>query len=133
MTMTRDEFDSHVLTVFSSAMEWRGEDRIWWPHGSSETYEVSWCMGGMSGGNCWGDDANYALDPEPEPDMPLLDKFLEEVSPQMTVKQYKMLLSDVVQRTERTENEYYGNYTHYGTKRVQFDHLYHALVHMGVI
>lgn len=133
MTMTRDEFDSHVLTVFSSAMEWQGEDSIWWPHGSPQEYEVTWCMGGQTGGNCWNDNPTYPLDSEPEPDMPLLDTLLEEVAPQMTVKQYKMLLSQVVQLTERTENEYYGNYTHYGTKKVEFDLLYDALVSMGVI
>jgi hypothetical protein len=49
--MTREEFQGHVVSVFSSAMNWRGENHLRWDHGSEHHYEVSWILGGMCGGN----------------------------------------------------------------------------------
>lgn len=129
--MTREEFQGHVVAVFSSAMSWRGESGIYWPHGDEHHYKVSWCTGGMMGGNCWGDSADHAVEADQEPDMTLLDELLEHVAPRMTIKQYKQLLQDVVVRDTRNDYEYYGNYTINSTKTVHFDSLYEALSHMG--
>lgn len=131
--MTFDEFQGHVTMVFSSAMEWRGESHLSWPHGTPDYYEVTWTTGGMCGGNCWGDDADSPVEAEPEPDLDKLDELLESVAPQMTIKQYKQLRSQVVDMDTRSDYEYYGNYTTYGFKRVNFEKLYRTLKEMGVI
>jgi hypothetical protein len=125
--MTRDEFDGHVRLVFSSASDWRGEDRIWWLHGTEGYYEVTWITGGQCGGNCWGDHAEHAVSGEPEPNMELLDQFLDEVCPNLTARQYRQLLSEIVHRDSYTDYEYYGNYTDRGKKVVWFDKLYQWL------
>lgn len=131
--MTRQEFQGHVALVFSSALDWRGEPGLYWRHGTEEYYEVTWISGGMCGGNCWGDSADSEVTPEPEPDLPLLDELLDAVAPRLTVRQYKQLLSDVVHRDDRSEYEYYGNYTRYGIKRVSFNTVYLTLKEMGQI
>lgn len=133
MTMTWDEFYGHVMVVFSSAMEWRGESGIYWEHGTAEYYQKTWTTGGRCGGNCWDAAADQEIYPDPEPDMNLLDNLLEEVCPNLGVKQYRMLLSQVVQITDRSDYEYYGNYTDYGIKTIMFRDVYDSLVDMGVI
>lgn len=130
--MTREEFQGHVAVVFSSAMNWRGENHLSWDYGTEDHYEVTWVSGGMCGGNCWGDSADSEVSAEAEPELTKLDELLENVAPRMTIKQYKQLLSEVVQRDDRSDYEYYGNYTTYGVKRVQFDQLYQVLQEMKV-
>jgi hypothetical protein len=131
--MTREEFQGHVTMVFSSALDWRGEPAIYWRHGTEDYYEVSWISGGRCGGNCWGDSADTAVTPEPEADLPLLDELLDAVAPALTVRQYKQLLANVVHHDDRSDYEYYGNYTTYSIKRVRFDTLYEHLKDMEVI
>ena len=131
--MTREEFQGHVTAVFSSASEWRGENYLFWNHGTEDYYEVSWITGGKCGGNCWGDSADEYVSSQPEPELDLLDDLLQEVAPGTTFLQYKKLLKEVVEHDARTDYEYYGNYTEYGIKRVKFDSLYESLVHMKMI
>lgn len=131
--MTRQEFQGYVTAVFSSAMNWRGDNGIYWPSGDEHHYERRWIVGGMSGGNCWGDSPNWAVTPEPEPSMDKLDQLLEDVAPNLTVRQYKEILAEVVKEDRHTEHEYYGNYTHWASKRLEFDQLYQALKSRGVI
>lgn len=133
MTMTREDFDGHVTAVFSTARDWRGESHIYWPHGDSNHYQVGWVTGGVCGGNCWGDSANQAVESEPEPDLPLLDELLENICPDLRVKDYKKILSEVVCRSESSSYEYYGNYTTNGTKTVWFNTLYVTLCEMDLI
>ena len=131
--MTREEFQGHVALVFSSAAEWRGENHLYWGYGTEDHYEVTWVSGGMCGGNCWGDDADTEVSAEPEPDLLKLDELLESVAPQMTIKQYKQLRGQVVEVDTKSDHEYYGNYTTYGVKRVNFHTLYKVLKEMGQI
>jgi len=131
--VTREEFQGHVALVFSSAAEWRGENHLYWGYGTEDHYEVTWLSGGMCGGNCWGDDADTEVSAEPEPDLLKLDELLESVAPQMTIKQYKQLRGQVVEVDTKSDHEYYGNYTTYGVKRVNFHTLYKVLKEMGQI
>lgn len=125
--MTRNEFDGYIRLVFSSISQWRGEDRIWWPHGTEGYYEVTWITGGMTGGNCWGDSADHPVGAEPEPALELLDQFLDEVCPDLTARQYRRLLAEVPYRDTYSNYEYYGNYTEHGKKVVLFNDLYEWL------
>lgn len=132
MSMTWEEFYGEVMIVFTDAMEWDG-DSIHWHSGTADHYEVKWCTGGATGGSCWGDSAERFDSDEAEPDLELLDQLFDSVCDRLTIKQYKKLLSQVVERSSDSDCEYYGNYTDYGIKRVNFRKLYEALVHMEVI
>ena len=133
MTMSYRDFQGLVAQVFSDVNEWDG-GALYWPHGSEDHYEVTWVQGGKSGGNCWGDSADYIVDPEPEPDLSKLDELLDLVVPRISMRDYKTLVKHVVQESEpRYDYEYYGNYTIYGKKMVQFSDVYERLVEMGLI
>jgi hypothetical protein len=70
---------------------------------------------------------------EPEPELELLDQFLEEICPTLTLRQYRELVSAVVTRDSYTNSEYYGNYTTKGTKTVSYKVLYREMVTRGLI
>lgn len=131
--MTWDEFYGHVVVVFSTAMEWRGENHISWPHGNPEYYQVTWITGGRSGGNCWGDSAEWDVAPEDEPELDLLIKLMEQVCPDVPMLKYYKLVNSVVEIDSRSDYEYYGNYTTYGIKQVRFDRLYAGMRELGII
>lgn len=97
---------------------------------------LEWRTGGQSGGSCWdeGDtDPHYPLDGEKEPEFTDLDKILTELCPKISFLQYKTLSTDMIKYDERTENEYYGNYTNYGIKTVRLGDLYDKLVALKLI
>lgn len=133
MSMTREEFDGYVRLVFSTAGTWQGEDHICWPWGTEGYYQVEWVTGGQCGGNCWGDSADQAVSSDPEPELELLDQFLEEICPTLTLRQYRELVKAVVTRDSYTNYEYYGNYTTKGTKTVSYRELYKEMVKRGLI
>ncbi len=126
--MTWDEFYAHVTMQFSTINEWRGNNCIYWNHGDSEKYSVSWVTGGMGGGNCWGDSANYEVEAEPEPDLRDIDQLLETVCENLTLVKYRKVMAAVVKWDSHTDSEYYGNYTTYGSITVNYRDLYDQLV-----
>jgi hypothetical protein len=90
--------------------------------------EATWTTGGMSGGSCWGDDANYPVDAEPEPDDTTVDTILERVAPSLTFLQYRKLMrADLYERTNGVQNEYYGNYTTWTRRTLKLRTFYAAL------
>ena len=97
--------------------------------------EVSWRYGGVSGGSCWDDgkDHHYSMTGDPEPSFEDLDKLLLKVAPNISFLVYRNLENKLVERDERSENEYYGNYTEYGIKRINIGKLYTYLVEHHVI
>lgn len=95
---------------------------------------VQWTTGGRGGGSCWDtgeDDPHYSLEGEVESELTELDTILEHFVPDITFIQYKKLCQDVVERGTHTENEYYGNYTHYAHKIVRLRRLYSYLNDKG--
>lgn len=89
--------------------------------------EYQWSVGGMSGGNCWGGEPTYSSYAEDGPDDTELDGILELVAPRITFLQYKRL-GDVYDRRDKTNYEYYGNYTYYKIKSLNLRKLYSKLV-----
>lgn len=90
---------------------------------------VTWTLGGMTGGSCWGDRADRPVEPEPEPPLSDLDDILELICPEMTFLKYRRIVNRVVViGTEGGGGDYYGNYSSYGKKSVDFNDLYDALV-----
>lgn len=130
--MTWDEFYSKVSQKFSYTEKWGRKTETYW-HGDADHYSVEWRTGGMSGGNCWGDQPSYSVDADEVPEMTMLDEFLEEICPEITFLEYKRVMRELIESDSRTEYEYYGNHTNYGIRRVNFRKLYDRLVEVGVL
>lgn len=81
-----------------------------------------WRCGGLTGRNCWGDQANNPVESDPETQITSLDKFLEEFYPETSFLVYRKLL-DKVSYTEYFSYEYYGNYTIYRFKYITLDEI----------
>lgn len=93
-----------------------------------DEYRVDWVTGGLTGGNCWGDNADSPISADPEPEMHGIDDILSEVCPNISFLTYKKLMQEIVKTGEDTSYEYYGNYTHYAYKTVNIRDLYDELV-----
>ena len=86
-----------------------------------------WVTGGITGGDCWGGEANRPIGSVPEPEFTQLDNLLEVVWPDITHLKYKKLVSELVTEHEHGSNEYYGNNTRYSEKRIDLGDLYEWL------
>lgn len=129
--MTFEEFDEIVCATFSKLHTSHAATFREWYHGDCEQYILEWVIDGSSGGNCWNDQRStwHSGDPEPELD---LDDLFEKLCPNMTFSQHRRI-TGTVERHDRHEREYYGNYTNYGVKKVSYRRLYDVLVAEGII
>jgi hypothetical protein len=101
-------------------------------------FYCEWRCGGVSGGSCWDTgevDHHHPIsgDQESEDVEKYLEEVLGELCPNLTFLQYKRLTRDLYERGERTDSEYYGNYTEYAFKWVELKKLYDRLVEMNVL
>ena len=114
----------------------RGEEQAWREeHSELAFFEESWRTGGEQGGSCWDDgteDHHCPINGDIEPPMTDLDELLLKVAPNISFLVYRNLENKLLERDERCENEYYGNYTNYGIKRINIKKLYDYLVEHGV-
>ncbi len=94
-------------------------------------FSDSWRVGGLTGGNCWGGEADEPVETEEEAPLTLLDSFLETYFPTITFLQYRKLLALVQKKTFRSY-EYYGNYTEYRISYIKFDELAQCLSDIGI-
>ena len=97
---------------------------------------AEWVIGGETGGSCWGDgtdDPHRPIRPEEEPNFDCFDKILLCIVPNISYLQYKVLSQAVLRTDDYTRNEYYGNYTVYGIKKVVLKDLYNKLIEMGLV
>jgi hypothetical protein len=85
--------------------------------------------GGMSGGNCWGDEPRYYSEEPPKDRMKVLDLFLEEYFPNITYLQYKKI-DALVQDNSGSDNEYYGNSTDWKVEYIILSELEELLAEM---
>lgn len=88
---------------------------------------VEWTTGGVTGGNCWGGEANVPVEPEAEPDLEILDEILEKICPEINVFLYKRLCKKVITEDKYTDNQYYGNCYYKKKKTLNLDALYEFL------
>ena len=121
-----------VQDIFSHTNINDRECKRYWPNGNEDYYQVKWEICGASGGNCWGDDAEYYSSDDPEPEIEL-DSLFERVCPAISFLQYRKVMKDIIENDTIEDREYYGNYTKYGVKRVSYKKLYESLVTNGII
>lgn len=94
---------------------------------------VSWVVGGMTGGNCWDGGAKYSVDPEPEPEMTVLNDFLEKVAPNITYLQYRKISELIENEIDDQNPDWYGNYRTTVSKRLDVKVLFDYLKEKGII
>lgn len=87
---------------------------------------VEWKVGGKTGGNCWGDDADEYVREEQEPFFKDLDNLLTKIVPKLSFIQYKDI-EKLIRYHEYTEHEYYGNYNDFKRKYIVIQELYNYL------
>lgn len=85
---------------------------------------VKWSIGGASGGDCWGSEAEYSAIREDEPDFTKFENIIQKFNPNINFLKFKNLQKDLVKTREDYENGYYGNYTEYMIKYVLLEDLY---------
>ena len=95
-----------------------------------------WYVGGMSGGSCWNtgdEELTWSSSGLSEPDFDDLDKVIETILPDISYMKYRKLVSGIIQYSERSENEYYGNTSEYKIKRVRLGDLYKRMVELELV
>jgi hypothetical protein len=95
----------------------------------SNKLSIEWVTGGVSGGNCYGREADQPVEGEAQPEFTDLDKIFETLCPSISFIQYKRVVQECVKDgTKSGGGDYYGNYYNYATKTVDLDELYAELV-----
>jgi len=90
--------------------------------------ERTWRIGGMEGGDCWGNNPDSPISAEIEPHENALDEIVTEVFPECTFLQYKRLLKEgIFEYSTDSRWEYYGNYTEYQKRKLNLKVLYEGL------
>lgn len=75
-----------------------------------------WSVAGASGGNCWGDEAEY-YEGDDEPDMLCLEMFLKKFGKE---DHYDKIVSKYQHEIDYNINQYYGNYISYEIRYILF-------------
>lgn len=96
---------------------------------------ISWHIGGATGGNCWGNEAEKYTVEHPTPlEFTLMEKILEDVCPNLTYKQYKQIVSELDIKEDTTGNyEYYGNNTEYFVRYFPVKNLVQAIEKLDTV
>lgn len=118
--ITRDDFMVQAREVEEDTKK---REQIW-----GDLQNVKWVTGGMEGGSCWGDEAR-PMGGEDEPEDLYIIALLEKFAPSLTFLQFKRLMADpkLYNRYDRTNREYYGNYTEYAHRDLDLDVLFKSL------
>lgn len=72
---------------------------------------IEWTIGGITGGSCYGGEANIAVSGEEEPEFDDFDDLLSLLNPDISFLKYKKIKSNLISSKNSGYNDYYGNYT----------------------
>ena len=125
--MTYEDFFQKVKEKFAE----NDENEYYFEKGDDEKYSLKWIVGGVEGGSWNGRSDHSQIEAEAEPSFDLIDEFIEEICPNIKLSQYKALMKDLIIEKEWTDNEYYGNYTHYKKKTIIYKDLYNKMVELN--
>lgn len=82
-------------------------------------YSEEWATGGRTGGNPWSDETSPLQADEPN-ELVVLDEFLENYFPSITILQYKRL-SRLIKFQNWNDDQYYGNNANYKCAYITFE------------
>lgn len=80
-------------------------------------------IGGVCGGNCWGDEANIPVEPDPEKEFVVLNEILYCLTPNISFLKYKKI-EEKIRKFTSSDYEYYGNTTEYEYRYLKLKDLY---------
>lgn len=88
---------------------------------------MRWHTGGVSGGSCW-DSSNpqYYKSEKDKPRFEVLDLVLRELKPDISFLDFREI-EKLIQSSEKTEYEYYGNYTDFAMEWIVLSDLINLL------
>ncbi len=82
-------------------------------------------IGGWRGGSCWGNTPKpYTVDEKPK--FKVLDLVLKKIKPDLTYLEFREL-EELIQTNEKTDRQYYANYTYYKIQNIILSYLYKTL------
>lgn len=90
-----------------------------------------WTTGGMSGGNCWGDEATPIYYADEEKELSDLDRLLQAIAPNITYLNYREI-AKLIDEHRWSQSEYYGNHYDYAIKYVNLKDLYAIFKKLGI-
>lgn len=95
---------------------------------------VAWHIGGASGGNCYGGEAQkYSVEEPTIKELYLLEDVLSELFPDLKYSEYRKIMELTPFNSKTTGNyEYYGNCTEYYVKYIKVDKLVDAFDKIGL-
>ncbi len=99
---------------------------------SQNVLEDEWRVGGEDGGSCYGGEPSPII-ADPEPELLLLEKIILGTAPKLGFLQWREMVRELSEFSERTENEYYGNWTRYCKREISLHHLYDFLSDHGLV
>jgi len=82
----------------------------------------SWNTGGYSGGNCWGDEAEYYQSDEDPPEFTFLEDIVMSLTQDITYKEFKKIKSHVKIHSYGDVG-YYGNVDYYNYYYIETEKL----------
>lgn len=144
--MTEQEFleivSLHVETHYKEEGTW-GETKYQLRSGKKlneinldDIIYVKWLTGGVGGGT-YKNNNHYELKAEPTPEFKELDTLLDVICPNITLRQYKLLLDGVspslVEVEEWEVYEHYGNFSYYKCKKISLRRLHERLQGLGLL
>ncbi len=94
-----------------------------------EAVYIRWSMGGASGGNCWGDDAEY-FEGDEKPDFVVLEKALMKIVPTLSFLHFKEIERNITS-SSKSDYEYYGNYQDWEINFIPLSTIYKVLEKLG--
>jgi hypothetical protein len=83
---------------------------------------MRWETGGMSGGNCWGDEAHYYESDDPKPKFKILDILFKKFKPEISYLQFREI-EELIHTNHETQYEYYGNSENYEVQYILLSEL----------
>lgn len=100
------------------------------PRGHLEYFTLEWEIGGATGGNCWGNEAQeYKINTNVS-QLDGLIIFLNTVVPEFKLKDYPKILC-LIETDTFTRSEYYGNYKEYTQRRISVPSLIKTIEECG--
>lgn len=95
-----------------------------YPYPSIDRIDHHWKVGGVYGGNCWGDDAESWYDLDQDNYFTVFKAVLRELGYKLSQEQRDEIERVCVEKYTHCDNEYYGNYTDYEIHVVYLPTLY---------
>lgn len=85
---------------------------------------MRWVSSGASGGDCWGDEAEYFTGDKPK--FNVLELTLEKIKPGLTYLEFKKV-EGAIESNFESNYEYYGNYDDYSIEWITLSKIYEIL------